>query len=156
MLRHALQHPRPTLACFLQRPRSPTSKRNPPTCYLISCEAKGVVYHQATGGATSFWLGVRPGAHMAGGKKTFSGLLNSEEASIQLGWGLLPKSECSRLDIRQGPLPLGNPRSQLRRHCSHVARPCPFLSRPRLLPSLPQSLLSPLSLWAFGLPPIVS
>ena len=38
---------------FCARPRgvvvtkvqSPTSKENPPTCYLISCEAKGVVYH---------------------------------------------------------------------------------------------------------------
>ena len=31
---------------LLQGPRSPTSKRNPPTCCLISCEVKGVVYHQ--------------------------------------------------------------------------------------------------------------
>ena len=38
---------------FCARPRgavvtkaqSPTSKENPPTCCLISCEAKGVVYH---------------------------------------------------------------------------------------------------------------
>ena len=35
------------LACFPQGPRSPTSKIKPPTCFLISCEAKGVVYHQA-------------------------------------------------------------------------------------------------------------
>ena len=34
-------------ACFPQGPRSPTSKIKPPTCFLISCEAKGVVYHQA-------------------------------------------------------------------------------------------------------------
>ena len=33
--------------CFPQGPRSPTSKINPLTCCLISCEAKGVVYHQA-------------------------------------------------------------------------------------------------------------
>ena len=33
-------------ACFAQGPRSPTSKINPPTYCLISCEAKGVVYHQ--------------------------------------------------------------------------------------------------------------
>ena len=33
--------------CFPQGPRSPTSKIKPPTCFLISCEAKGVVYHQA-------------------------------------------------------------------------------------------------------------
>ena len=70
--RHALQRPRPTSACFatssacfarslacfarsladlgmlLQGPRSPTSKRNPPICCLISCEAKGVVYHQVS------------------------------------------------------------------------------------------------------------
>ena len=31
-----------------QGPRSPTSKRNPPTCCLISCKAKGVVYHQTS------------------------------------------------------------------------------------------------------------
>ena len=47
-----------SLACFarsladfgmlLQGPRSPTSKRNPPTCCLISCEDKGVVYYQAS------------------------------------------------------------------------------------------------------------
>ena len=60
MSRHALQRPRyacqrPRLisACFvmsladlsilLQGPRSPTLKRNPPTCCLISCEVKGVV-----------------------------------------------------------------------------------------------------------------
>ena len=34
-------------ACFPQGPRSPTSKIKPPTCFLISCETKGVVYHQA-------------------------------------------------------------------------------------------------------------
>ena len=34
--------------CFPQGPRSPTSKINPPTCCLISCEAKGVVYHQVS------------------------------------------------------------------------------------------------------------
>ena len=46
---HALQGPWPTSACFLQRPRSPTSKRNPsPTCCLISCQVKGVVYHQVS------------------------------------------------------------------------------------------------------------
>ena len=47
-----------SLACFtrsladlgmlLQGPRSLTSKRNPPTCCLISCDAKGVVYHQVS------------------------------------------------------------------------------------------------------------
>ena len=31
-----------------QGPRSPTSKIKPPTCFLISCEAKGVVYHQVS------------------------------------------------------------------------------------------------------------
>ena len=36
------------LSMLLQGPRSPTSKRNPPTCCLISCEVKGVVYHQAS------------------------------------------------------------------------------------------------------------
>ena len=37
-------------ACFLQGPRSPTSKNPPPphTCCLISCEAKEVVYHQVS------------------------------------------------------------------------------------------------------------
>ena len=35
-------------ACFPQGPRSPTSKKYPPTCCLISCEAKGVVYHQVS------------------------------------------------------------------------------------------------------------
>ena len=33
-------------ACFPQGPRSPTSKIKPPTCFLISCEVKRVVYHQ--------------------------------------------------------------------------------------------------------------
>ena len=45
--RHALQRPRPSRHAFSQGPRSPASKKNPPTCCLISCEAKGVVYHQA-------------------------------------------------------------------------------------------------------------
>ena len=36
------------IGMLLQGPRSPTSKRNPPTCCLISCEAKGVVYHQVS------------------------------------------------------------------------------------------------------------
>ena len=35
-------------ACFPQGLRSPTSKKYPPTCCLISCEAKGVVYHQVS------------------------------------------------------------------------------------------------------------
>ena len=34
--------------CFLQGPRSPISKINLPTCCLISCEAKGVMYHQVS------------------------------------------------------------------------------------------------------------
>ena len=33
---------------LLQGPKSPTSKRNPPTFCLINYEAKGVVYHQAS------------------------------------------------------------------------------------------------------------
>ena len=33
---------------FSQGPRSLTSKKNPPTCCLISCEAKGVVYHKVS------------------------------------------------------------------------------------------------------------
>ena len=51
---HASQRPRHAcnvlglLGCFPQGPRSPTSKIKPPTCFLISCEAKGVVYHQAS------------------------------------------------------------------------------------------------------------
>ena len=48
--RHAWQHPRRPRHAFLQGPRSPTSKKNPPTCCLISCEAKGVVYRQASNG----------------------------------------------------------------------------------------------------------
>ena len=36
------------LGMLLQGPRSSTSKRNPPTCCLISYEAKGVVYHQVS------------------------------------------------------------------------------------------------------------
>ena len=64
MCRHAWQRPQPSSVCFatsqaclqrsrrprhaLQRSRSPTSKKNPPTCCLISCEAKRVVYHQAS------------------------------------------------------------------------------------------------------------
>ena len=46
--RRALQRPRRPRHAFLQGLRSPTSKKNPPTCCLISCEAKGVVYHQAS------------------------------------------------------------------------------------------------------------
>ena len=57
--RHAWQRPRPTSACFaksladlgmlFQGPKSPTSKKPPPPiCCLISCKAKGVVYHQAS------------------------------------------------------------------------------------------------------------
>ena len=59
--RHALQHPRHAynvlgmlttsladLGMLLQGPRSPTSKRNLPTCCLISYESKGVVYHQVS------------------------------------------------------------------------------------------------------------
>ena len=43
--RHAFQGPWHAL----QGSRSPTLKRNPPpTCCLISCEVKGVVYHQAS------------------------------------------------------------------------------------------------------------
>ena len=42
---------------FCARPRGavvtktqdPTSKENPPTCCLISCEAKGVMYHYKGG-----------------------------------------------------------------------------------------------------------
>ena len=46
--RHASQRPRCPRHAFSQGPRSPTSKKNPPTCCLISCEAKGVVYHQVS------------------------------------------------------------------------------------------------------------
>ena len=42
-------------ACFPQGPRSPTSKIKPPTCFLISCEAKGVVYHQASNILRAWW-----------------------------------------------------------------------------------------------------
>ena len=47
-LRHAWQRPRRPWHVFLQGPRSPTSKKNSPTCCLISCEAKKIVYHQAS------------------------------------------------------------------------------------------------------------
>ena len=46
--RHAWQRPWRPRHAFSQGPRSPTSKKNPLTCYLISCEVKGVVYHQAS------------------------------------------------------------------------------------------------------------
>ena len=46
--RHAWQRHRPPRHAFSEGPRSPTSKKTPPTCCLISCEAKGVVYHQAS------------------------------------------------------------------------------------------------------------
>ena len=36
------------LGILFQRPRHPISKRNPPTCCLINCEAKEVVYHQVS------------------------------------------------------------------------------------------------------------
>ena len=50
--RHASQRPRHASQrpwhAFSQDPRSLTSKKNPPTCCFISCEAKGVVYHQVS------------------------------------------------------------------------------------------------------------
>ena len=46
--RHAWQRPRHPWHVFLQGPRSPTSKKNSPTYCLISCEAKRIVYHQAS------------------------------------------------------------------------------------------------------------
>ena len=46
--RHVWQRPQRPQHAFLQGPRSPTSKINPPTCCLINCETKGVVYHQAS------------------------------------------------------------------------------------------------------------
>ena len=46
--RRAWQRPRRPRHAFSQGLRSLTSKKNPPTCCLISCEAKGVVYHQAS------------------------------------------------------------------------------------------------------------
>ena len=46
--RHAWQRPRRAWHVFLQGPRSPTSKKNSPTCCLISCEVKKVAYHQAS------------------------------------------------------------------------------------------------------------
>ena len=52
-------------ACFLQGPKSPTSKKNPSTCCLISCEAKGIVYHQgkACRGRCQACLGVAKQAY---------------------------------------------------------------------------------------------
>ena len=47
-LRHAFARSLADLGMLLQGPRSPTSKRKPPTCCLISCEAKGVVYHKVS------------------------------------------------------------------------------------------------------------
>ena len=44
--KHAWQRPRSPRHAFSQGPRSLISKKNPPICCLISCEAKGVVYHQ--------------------------------------------------------------------------------------------------------------
>ena len=45
--KHAWQRPRSPQHAFSQGPRSPISKNPPPhTCCLISCEVKGVVYHQ--------------------------------------------------------------------------------------------------------------
>ena len=41
--RHASQRPRRPRHAFSQGPRSPTSKKNPLICCLISCEDKGVV-----------------------------------------------------------------------------------------------------------------
>ena len=46
--RHALQSPWPTLACFFKVLRVPHRRNPPPICCLISCEAKGVVYPQAS------------------------------------------------------------------------------------------------------------
>ena len=44
--RHAWQRPWRPRHAFSQGLKSPTLKKNLPTCCLISCEAKGVVYHQ--------------------------------------------------------------------------------------------------------------
>ena len=48
---------------FWLKAHSPTSKENPPTCWLISCEVKRVVYHYNTflpqtkcGTCNWFWL----------------------------------------------------------------------------------------------------
>ena len=46
--RHALQGPWPTSACFWKVLGVPHRRETPSTCCLISCEAKGVVYHQAS------------------------------------------------------------------------------------------------------------
>ena len=46
--RHTSQRPRRPRHAFSQGPRSPTSKKNPLICCLISCEDKGVVYHQVS------------------------------------------------------------------------------------------------------------
>ena len=46
--RHAWQRPWPTLACFCKVLGVPHQKEIPPTCCLISCEVKEVVYHQAS------------------------------------------------------------------------------------------------------------
>ena len=49
-----MQRPRRPRHAYSQGPRSPTSKKNPPTCCLISCEAKGVVYIEARWYTTPF------------------------------------------------------------------------------------------------------
>ena len=65
-LRHAWQRPRRPWHVFLQGPRSPTSKIKPPTCFLINCEAKGVVYHQASINCKDqIWLESRVGTDLS-------------------------------------------------------------------------------------------
>ena len=43
---HALQRPWPTSACFCKVLKVPHRRETPPTCCLISCEVKGVMYPQ--------------------------------------------------------------------------------------------------------------
>ena len=47
-LKHALQRPWPTSACFCKVLGVPHQRETPPTCCLISYETKGVVYHQVS------------------------------------------------------------------------------------------------------------
>ena len=43
---HALQGPWPTSACFCKVLGVPHRRETPPICCFVSCEVKGVVYHQ--------------------------------------------------------------------------------------------------------------
>ena len=73
-------------ACFPQGSRSSTSKIKPPTCFLISCETKGVVYHQTLGASMPRTLQSMPRTlrSMPRRPRTLPSMLRSCQASLHI------------------------------------------------------------------------